>query len=302
MKKILILLAVVYSLQLLFSCQTRAPEGEQKMPVVSVKVSPLTKGDIVSEVSFNGTTVYLRKNLVVSPIAGYVSKVYVKYGEEVQKGQPLFELQTREGKALQNGKEPSSGIGSLVVNASSDGFIDEIASSEAGVYVAEASLLCSILNNNDLMIKVNVPFEYNKIVTVGQRCKILLSDNSVINGSVSRILPVVDEASQTQEALIKPETGRALPQNLNMMIKFVSARHRQAFLVSKSSLMTDETQSEFWIMRVENDSIAVKVPVTRGIAKDSIVEILSPQLDVNDLIIYEGAYGLPDSTVIETVR
>jgi multidrug efflux pump subunit AcrA (membrane-fusion protein) len=302
MKKILILLAVVYSLQLLFSCQTRAPEGEQKMPVVSVKVSPLTKGDIVSEVSFNGTSVYLRKNLVVSPIAGYVSKVYVKYGEEVQKGQPLFELQTREGKALQNGKEPSSGIGSLVVNASSDGFIDEIASSEPGVYVAEASLLCSILNNNDLMIKVNVPFEYNKIVTVGQRCKILLSDNSVINGSVSRILPVVDEASQTQEALIKPETGRALPQNLNMMIKFVSARHRQAFLVSKSSLMTDETQSEFWIMRVENDSIAVKVPVTRGIAKDSIVEILSPQLDVNDLIIYEGAYGLPDSTVIETVR
>ena len=302
MKKILILLAVVYSLQLLFSCQTRAPKGEQKMPVVSVKVSPLTKGDIVSEVSFNGTTVYLRKNLVVSPIAGYVSKVYVKYGEEVQKGQPLFELQTREGKALQNGKEPSSGIGSLVVNASSDGFIDEIASSEPGVYVAEASLLCSILNNNDLMIKVNVPFEYNKIVTVGQRCKILLSDNSVINGSVSRILPVVDEASQTQEALIKPETGRALPQNLNMMIKFVSARHRQAFLVSKSSLMTDETQSEFWIMRVENDSIAVKVPVTRGIAKDSIVEILSPQLDVNDLIIYEGAYGLPDSTVIETVR
>ena len=302
MKKILILLAVVYSLQLLFSCQTRAPEGEQKMPVVSVKVSPLTKGDIVSEVSFNGSSVYLRKNLVVSPIAGYVSKVYVKYGEEVQKGQPLFELQTREGKALQNGKEPSSGIGSLVVNASSDGFIDEIASSEPGVYVAEASLLCSILNNNDLMIKVNVPFEYNKIVTVGQRCKILLSDNSVINGSVSRILPVVDEASQTQEALIKPETGRALPQNLNMMIKFVSARHRQAFLVSKSSLMTDETQSEFWIMRVENDSIAVKVPVTRGIAKDSIVEILSPQLDVNDLIIYEGAYGLPDSTVIETVR
>ena len=302
MKKILILLAVVYSLQLLFSCQTRAPEGEQKMPVVSVKVSPLTKGDIVSEVSFNGTTVYLRKNLVVSPIAGYVSKVYVKYGEEVQKGQPLFELQTREGKALQNGKESSSGIGSLIVNASSDGFIDEIASSEPGVYVAEASLLCSILNNNDLMIKVNVPFEYNKIVTVGQRCKILLSDNSVINGSVSRILPVVDEASQTQEALIKPETVRALPQNLNMMIKFVSARHRQAFLVSKSSLMTDETQSEFWIMRVENDSIAVKVPVTRGIAKDSIVEILSPQLDVNDLIICEGAYGLPDSTVIETVR
>jgi hypothetical protein len=302
MKKSFILLAAVCSFLLFSTCKTRAPEGEQMMPVVSVKVSPLTKGEIINEVSFNGTSVYLRKNLVVSPIAGYVSKVYVKYGEEVQKGQPLFEIQTRESKALQGENDPAADFGAIVVSASSEGFIDDLTSSEPGVYVAEASQLCSILNNKDLMIKVNVPFEYNKIVTVGQRCTILLSDNSVINGVVSRILPVVDEASQTQEALIKPETGRALPQNLNMIIKFISARHRQVFLVSKSSLMTDETQSEFWIMRIENDSIAVTVPVTRGIDNDSIVEISSPQLVVNDMIIYEGAYGLPDSTVIEIVK
>jgi hypothetical protein len=52
-------------------------------------------------------------------------------------------------------------------------------------------------------------------------------------------------------------------------------------------------------MRIENDSIAVTIPVTRGIENDSIVEILSPLLNINDMIIYEGAYGLPDSTVIE---
>jgi hypothetical protein len=66
--------------------------------------------------------------------------------------------------------------------------------------------------------------------------------------------------------------------------------------------MTDEIQSEFWIMKIVNDSIAIRVPVTRGIENDSIVEIFSPHLNFNDRVIYEGAYGLPDSTVIEIVK
>jgi len=174
--------------------------------------------------------------------------------------------------------------------------------SEPGGYVTEGLTLCSIFNNKDLMVRVNVPFEYNKTVTVGRNCRIYLADNTVIPGAVSRILPVVDEASQTQTVLIKPVTNRPLPENLNMIIKFISEKHRDTFLVSKSSLMTDETQSEFWIMRIEDDSIAVKIPVTTGIVNDSIVEIVSPQLNLHDMIIYVGAYGLPDSTVIEIVN
>jgi multidrug efflux pump subunit AcrA (membrane-fusion protein) len=302
MKKLLMPFVAVCLFQLFFSCKAGAPERQQLMPVVSVKVSPLARGDIEDQVSFNGTSVYLRKNMIVSPIAGYISKADVRYGEDVRNGQPLFEIQTRERKALQGDNESASDFGTIVVTASSDGFIDDLAVSESGVYVPEGSQLCSILNNKDLMVRVNVPFEYNKIVTAGRKCTIFLADSTVISGSVSRILPVVDAASQTQAVLIRPETERQLPENLNMIIKFISEEHRQTFLVSKSSLMTDETQSEFWIMRIVNDSIAVKVPVNRGIENDSMAEIFSPQLNVNDRVIYEGAYGLPDSTVIEIVR
>jgi len=152
------------------------------------------------------------------------------------------------------------------------------------------------------MIKVNVPFEYHNYVRAGEKCSIYLSDNSVIDGTVSRILPLVDEASQTQTALIKPEAGRSLPEKLNMIVKFTGKKHLQTFLVSKSSLMTDETQSQFWVMRVESGNRAIKVPVDRGIENDSIVEISSPSLNVADRIITDGAYGLPDSSVIETAK
>lgn len=301
MKKTLFLFIAVCFSCLFFSCKNRAPEEEQLIPVVSVKVSQLISGDIEDEVTFNGTTVYLKKDPVVSPIAGYIKKVEVKFGDEVRKNQPLFEIQTREGRALQ-GDSNTDDIGTIIVNASSDGFIDDIAISEPGVYVAEGSALCSIINNKDLMIRVNVPYEYNNIVTVGRRCTVIPADNTIISGLVSRVLPVVDGASQTQAVLISPQGGSPLPENLNVIVKFVSEKHRQTFLVPKSALMTDEIQSEFWIMRIENDSIAVTVPVTRGIENDSIVEILSPQLNINDMIIYEGAYGLPDSTVIEIVK
>jgi len=67
-------------------------------------------------------------------------------------------------------------------------------------------------------------------------------------------------------------------------------------------LMTNETQSEFWIMRIDASDMAVKIPVKKGIENDSIVEIISPQLNGKDLIISEGAYGLPDSTVITIIK
>jgi len=302
MKKLFILFTAACIFQLLFSCKSRVHEGQQQVPVVSVSVSPLTQGDIEDEISFNGTSVYLRQNLVVSPISGYITRVDVKFGDEVRKNQPLFEIQTRESKALQGENDTEAEFGIVVVNAASGGFINNTDVNEPGGYVTEGSTLCTILNNKDLMVRVNVPFEYNKIVTVGRSCRIFMADNTVIPGSVSRILPVVDEASQTQTVLIKPVTNRPLPESLNMIIKFISEKHQNAFLVSKSSLMTDETQSEFWIMKIAGDSIAIKIPVTTGIENDSIVEIVSPHLNLHDMIICEGAYGLPDSTVIEIVN
>ena len=287
---------------MLSSCKTRSTAGEEQLPAVSVKVTPMIQGDIENEICFNGSTTYLQKNLVISPIAGYIVKVNVRFGQEVNKGEVLFEVQTRESKALESDDRTSGDFGAVKIAAASSGFINDLNISETGGYVAEGGSLCTIVNNNDLMVKVNVPFEYNYILTRGRICKIRLADNTYISGSVFRILPVMDEINQTQTVLIKPETGRQLPENLNLLITFISETHRQAFLVSKSSLMTNETQSEFWIMKFDTGNLAVKIPVKKGIENDTVAEIISSVLKINDLIISEGAYGLPDSTAIRLAK
>jgi hypothetical protein len=301
MKKSIILLSAVCMLQLLFSCKSGNTSEEEQTTLVSVKAAPVIKGDIEREISFNGSTVYLKRNLIVSPISGYVSRVNVKYGNVVQNNEILFVIQTKERKALDS--DSSSGdFGKIEVRATSDGFVNDLVVNEPGVYVAEGGTLCNIVDIKDLMVRVNVPFENNSVLTTGRKCTIILTDKTTISGSVSRILPVVDEVNQTQTVLIRPETGRQLPENLNLIIKFLSEKHQQAFLVKKSSLMANETQSEFWIMRIEKGNMAVKIPVIKGIENDSIVEIISSQLNMNDQVISEGAYGLPDSTEITIVK
>ncbi len=287
---------------MLSSCKSKSAAGVEQMPVVSVKATPIIQGDIENEISFNGSTIYLKKNLVLSPIAGYIVKANVRFGQEVHKGEALFEIQTRESKALESEERSSGDYGTITIPASSGGFINDLNISEAGGYVSEGGSLCTIVNNKDLMVKVNVPFEYNHILTREKICKIRLADNTSITGSVFRILPVMDEINQTQTVLIKPETDRQLPENLKLLIRFISEKHRQALLVSKSSLMTNETQSEFWVMKIDSNNLAVKIPVKKGIENDTVAEIISPVLKANDLIISEGAYGLPDSSTIRIAK
>lgn len=299
MKNLGVLSLIIFFSTMLSSCKTgSAPDEEQQAPVVSVKADHISIGTISTEVSFNGNTVYLRKNQVVSPITGYVTKVNVRFGEEVRKNEVLFEIRTIESQAL-DADSTAHNFGVIKVNASSEGFVDDIAVNESGAYIPEGGQLCSIVNNRDLMMKVNIPFEYNSLVQKERKCSIILADNSVLTGSVIRFLPVMDEANQTQTVLIRPETSRQLPENMNVIIKFPGESHRHALLISKSALMTNETQGEFWIMKIDSGNLAVKVPVVKGISNDSIVEILSDRLQVNDRVITDGAYGLSDSSVVK---
>lgn len=302
MKRLLIKLFVFSIIYTLSSCRPGSTSAEEQMPVVSVKAEPIVSGTIENEISFNGSTVYLKKNQVLSPIPGYVVGTNIRFGQEVQKGMVLFELKTRESKALESANDTSGMSGIIKIRAGSDGFISELNINESGVYVAEGSILCNVVNNRDLMVRLNVPYEYVSILSREKKCKIRLADNTVISGSVFRILPSVDESNQTQTVLIKPETARLIPENLNLLIFFIKEKHDKAMLVSKSSLMTNETQSEFWVMKINAGDTAVKIPVTKGIENDSIAEIISSDLKVNDLIISEGAYGLPDSTIVSIAK
>jgi len=304
MKRILLLFFTVCMFQMLISCKTKNTSMEEQVPVVSVKTTVVKQGDIESRVNLNGKTIYLKKNIIVSPIPGYIIKMNIRYGEVVQKNDVLFEVQTKESKALENNNTFKENAGIVKVLAPAGGIINELNINETGGYIVEGGPMCSIVETGDFVIQMNVPFLYNALVKRNMKCKIILpdNDNTVLDGYVYKILPIINETTQTQNVLIKTSSSRHLPENLNLIVQFINEKHSCSLLVLKEALMTNETQSEFWVMKIVDKNLAVKVPVIKGIENDSIIEISSPEIIKDDLLISEGAYGLPDSTFVKVVK
>ncbi len=62
--------------------------------------------------------------------------------------------------------------------------------------------------------------------------------------------------------------------------------------------MSNETLDKFWIMKLIDDTTAVRNDITKGIENDNFVQVLKPELNMTDRIISDGAYGLPDTAKV----
>jgi len=297
MRTILSLFSICFLSFMLQSCAKKEAKETEQIPVVTVKASPVTFGKIDNKLTFNGKTIYLRKNLVVSPLSGYIRKMYIKFGDTVKKGELIFEIQTKENKALESSN--TGNIGIIRVLSPSNGVISTLNLTASGAYVLEGASLCTVSESNDVMVQLNLPFEFNSLVKTGTVCTLVLGEDTKFEGTVYQILPTVDEANQTQQILIKPHTKKLLPENLNLAVEILKSRHNNSCLIPRNAVMTNETQTEFWVMKVVGGKLAVKVPLTKGIENDNQVEALSSGLTNADLVITEGAYGLNDSSVVK---
>ena len=281
---------------LITSCSKKEAEQAEQKPIVSVRTASVKLGEIDSKLTFNGKTVYLKKNMVSSPISGYVRLIAVKFGDYVKKGELLFEIQTKENKALENSNVGNAGL--IKVFAPAQGVVNTLNTTENGAYVVEGATLCTVAENQEVLVQLNLPFEFNSLVKTGETCTLVLGEDTRFSGTIYQILPTVDDANQTQQVLIKPHYNKPLPENLNLEVELLKVRHSKSYLIPRNALMTNETQTEFWVMKVVNN-IAIKVPVKKGIENDETVEVLNSGLTTTDLVISEGAYGLNDSSAVK---
>lgn len=302
---ILILMAI--GLFAINSCTSNSAEQSDDLivPKAAVSVTMPEYGSIESKVTLNGKTVLYKKNQEPAPISGYITDVHIQFGDKVEAGQVLFEIQTPENKALEQSDAENSApgdFGKIKVRATTSGIVSEPLLLGSGAFVSEGTILCTIADLNDLLVRVNVPFAYHNIIKQGSKCLLKLPDHTQTTGTVISVRPFIEESSQTQEVLVKPSGNHAWPENMNLTISFPKAKSRESLLLPKKALLTNETQDEFWVMKILSDSIAVKILVETGIISDSLVEIISGELETEDIIILEGGYGLEDSSLVTIVR
>ena len=290
----------------LFSCTNNSKPAEEAATKVTtpVTVTSVTTGSISKVINLTATSSYLKKNTVKSAATGYITKISCNIGEYVKAGSPLYSVKTKEADALSNFSKTNPEFafsGELTIKAPTSGIITEV-TKQANDYVADGDQLCVIAEQSSLVFLLNVPFEQNKHAALGTNCEILLPDSTRIPGTITSKLSAIDAVSQTQSFVVKPRTNVQLPENLTAFVQLSESTKTNTQITEKNCVLTDETMDKYWVMKLINDSTAIKIPVKTGIVTDTQVEILSPIFDKLDRLIDTGNYGLPDTAMVNIIQ
>ena len=302
MKYILSLFILIVTV---FFCSCNEKKEEKRttvVPKVQVKVTKVSQGVIPDYLNLTGKTIYLSKNSLMAPINGYITKVTINPGDAVSKGQLLFVIKSREAYAFDQSGSGKEDYGTVYIKAPSAGVIIQQNVFKSPVYVDMGSKLCDIVGTGSLFVEANIPYEFIKYAKKGDSCTILLPDSTSIQGTFSKVLPQMNQQSQTVKVLARLSLKKIIPENLIVTILINKKSGDKTQVLSKQCVMTDALMTKFWVMKLINDSVAIQIPVKPGSQTHDQVEILSPTFKPNDRIISEGAYGLEKRTLVEVIE
>ena len=89
-----------------------------------------------------------------------------------------------------------------------------------------------------------------------------------------------------------------MPENIIVQVSLPTNQKSSALTLPKQAVLADETMQNFWVMQLRSDSMAVKVPVQKGIETATAVEIISPAFSGQDRFVLTGNYGMEDTTLV----
>jgi len=296
------LYTAIFAILIVQGCKNAAESIDELQTEVKtpVTVTQFERSPISEYLQLSATSTYQKKNQVKSNVGGFIEQSTAKVGEYVEAGKPLFYIRTKEAEVLRKFHLIDTSLsvsGLIIVKAPESGILTEVLK-YTNDYVSDGDAMATIAQLNSFVFILNVPFEQKKYAAIGTVCRIVLPDSTVLQGTIMSQLSTVDPVSQTQSYQVKVNTNLKLPENLVTTAQLVKRSKPDAQVVDKSCVLADETMENFWVMKLINDSIAVKVPVMKGIATDSKIEILSPVFTVADRIILTGQYGLADTALV----
>jgi biotin carboxyl carrier protein len=286
----------------IIGCGKKAEVAETTKVKVPVTITHPVVGAISESIMLTATSSYQRKNIVSSSVQGYILHTEVALGDHVTKGQSLFTIQTKESHVVASSSLPDSlkKFGKIIIPASASGVVTTI-SRQTGDYIQDGEQLCTIADLGSFAFVLNVPYVYIHYIKIGESCQLLLPDSTRVPTRIVKKLATIDAASQTQNYLIVPSSGVTVPENIIAQVKLPTKESAHATLLPKQAVLADETMQNFWVMQLSNDSLAVKVPVKKGIESAENIEIVSPAFSTTDRFVLTGNYGMEDTAII-TIR
>ena len=288
-------------------CACKSPEKtetaeEKTVAVTPVTITTISTDPIAEYVDLNATATFLQKSYPKANVNGYIQSVNASLGKYVNAGQILFTIKTKEAQSIDNSVnklDPSfkfSGVNNI--KASTSGYITQL-SHQVGDYVQDGEPLAIISDQNSFAFILNLPYELKKYMANNSKVDMTLPDGTKLKGVVTASMPSVDAATQTLNVVIKVPEADKLPENLIAKVRIIKTNKTTAASLPKAAILTNDVQSDFWVMQMIDSNTAVKVPVKKGVETQDRVEILEPRFNATDKILLTGNYGLPDTAKVK---
>lgn len=296
---------ILYTLLLIFfSCNNNEvlQEADVEVTGTPVTVTNIINGPMEEYIELNATSAFLQKWTVRSNITGYLESGNVQLNKHVTAGEILYTIKTKEAQSVGNTIDILDSTlkftGINTIKATQTGFISEL-DHQLGDYVQDGEQLAVITDTKSFVFLLDLPYELRPLILNKKSLAMVLPDGENLTGIISGLMPSVDAVSQTQKVILKVNANHSIPENLIAKVKLVKASKPMTISLPKAALLTNETQGEFWVMKLFNDSMAAKVPVKKGIETAGRVEILNPTFTTNDRILVTGNYGLGDTAKVK---
>jgi membrane fusion protein (multidrug efflux system) len=303
----------------LFGCGSQNGNGEADIkPRATVEVAPAVLGSIDDVVSTTGSFQVLRDERIRSTINGKVERVLVLEGDAVEKGQVLATILSQESNAAIAGAEQllnqatteadrnhaerslrlaESTASRANITAPFSGAIIHRFVTE-GELVSQGSDLVELVDPNTKYFLANIPLNDVSEIRKGLPAVVTIPamDIPPLRGSVEAVNPATDPNSQSVQVRISLNSIPTLVTSgtfANVQIKV--GRHNSVVLVPKPAIFHDDELNQYFVWRIQGDSLALLTQVTIGLSDSSSVEVTSG-LKSGDIVATVGGYGLPDST------
>ena len=302
MTRNIFLMGVTFNL-LFTSCNSKKTEDYTISKAVQTAVTYTQPSirDFTDYIQLNGNTQFQKKLVLRASITGYIVSMNWKTGDHISNGTLFCSIKTKEQDALKVIDSRESSLKQfqkpLDVFSNASGIFTAVNYSD-GDFINEGDVLATITDPSSLVLLVNVPYEYHQSVYVGRSCSVKFPDGKMTRSVIQEEVPTIDAVSQTQSFLIRFPGNQLLPENMNLIVYVPIKQKKNAFSLPLEAIQTNETQDEFWVMKLVNDSLAIKVPIIVGLQNDSLREIISG-IGSADKIILKGAYGLSDSSIVK---
>jgi multidrug efflux pump subunit AcrA (membrane-fusion protein) len=295
---------------LLFSCKGGADKAADDDDAAVKAQTPVTitsvnDSSMVDYIDLNATSSFLQKSYVKANANGYIQKVNAELGHFVNNGTVLFTIKTKEAQSIGNSinilDTTFKFSGENKIKANQHGYLTQL-NHQAGDYVQDGDQLAIISDRSSFVFLLQLPYELRAYVHNGQSVQLTLPDGTKMAALATSSMPSVDTVAQTQSIVLKVNSDKPIPENLVAKARIVKSAKSNTSSLPKSAILSNETQTEFWVMKLINPTTAVKTLVKKGIEAGDRVEILSPKFTAQDKIVVTGNYGLADTAKVKIVQ